>query len=90
MRKLQYVFLSLNSLTFYRQELLRVWQSKNRLTATYKNLLGIFIKAEHEAGAKAVCEVLHQKGIIIINSFPVYTGDVACIGCCVLKLMYKS
>ena len=78
----------LNSLTFYRQELLHVWQSKNRLTATYKNLLGIFIAAEHEAGAKAVCEVLHQKGIlaIIINSFPVYTGDVACV----LKLMYKS
>ena len=45
----------------YRREVLRVWKSKNGLRATYKNLLGKFITAEHE-GAKAVCEVLQKKG----------------------------
>ena len=37
--------------------------SKYRLTATYKNLLGVFISASHVAGARAVCEVLQNKGI---------------------------
>ena len=46
----------------YRQEVLRVWKSKNGLRATYKNLLGKFLTARHEAGVKAVCEVLQKKG----------------------------
>ena len=42
--------------------------SKHRLTATYKNLLGVFISASHDAGARAVCEVLQNKGIVIANT----------------------
>ena len=52
----------------YRQEVLRIWKSNKGLRATYKNLLGKFITARprHEAGAKAVCEVLQKKGKNVI------------------------
>ena len=39
-----------------------MWKSNNGLEATYENLLEIFVTARHEAGAKAVCVVLQNKG----------------------------
>ena len=48
---------------------MRVWKSKSGLDAKYKNLLGIFVTAGHDAGAKAVCIVLQKKGKMWYYSF---------------------
>ena len=48
--------------SFYRREVLRKWQDKFGLDATYKCLLEILVTSQHIEGAKAVCNVLRRRG----------------------------
>ena len=44
-----------------RREALKRWWNRQRLQATYRNLLQLFVQAGHSPCAKALCEVLRKK-----------------------------
>ena len=58
--------LSILVLLDYRREVLRKWQDKFGLDATYKCLLEILVMSQHIEGAKAVCRVLKRRGEIYV------------------------
>ena len=59
--------LSILVLLDYRREVLRKWQDKFGLDATYKCLLEILAMSQHKEGAKAVCRVLRRRGEIYVQ-----------------------
>lgn len=55
------VHVQINSVYIYqciRKAVLQLWMEKNGDKATYRNLIGVFVKAEKNSYAKAVCEIL--------------------------------
>ena len=45
----------------YRREALHRWQEANGLEATYRNLIGVFLKAGKTSYAEVVCKALGAK-----------------------------
>ena len=45
----------------FRRKALRIWKMNLGIKATYENLLKVFVEAEYEECAYAVCDVLKKK-----------------------------
>ena len=46
---------------YHRREALRIWQNRQALDSTYRNLLEVFVRAKHSKCAQALCEVLRKR-----------------------------
>ena len=45
----------------FRKEALHIWKMNRGIEATYENLLKVFVEAEYEECALALCDVLRKK-----------------------------
>ena len=48
--------------SFIRRKVLSTWKEKKGFDATYKNLLELFLKADHTECADTICTVLKRRG----------------------------
>ena len=54
-----------------REEVLFAWKEKKTFDATYKNLLELFLKADHKECADTICTVLNRRGnYILVHTSP--------------------